>query len=353
MAKPNDYIVGVDEPPPQVETFTAADLMQMNLPEPRWAVPGVLPEGLSILAGKPKLGKSWMLLGLALAVAMGGVALGGIEVEQGDVLYLALEDTKRRLQNRLNKPLRCQNAAPPKRLTLTTECPRQNERGLDWLKVWLATHPQARLVIIDTLGRFKPKQLTRGDSYDQEYADGAELKAVAGKEGLCMEVSHHCRKASALDPLDEVRGSVALSGVADGILVLRRERGQLDASLQITGRDVEEQELALKWEPEYCQWNILGNADEHRMSKERTDVLDLLRREGQPLTPTQVARGLGKKVSGVKSMMFRMADEGKLQSLGSGKYWILSNQRDLGICSNGRVHGNDSNPSNPSNPFRD
>jgi hypothetical protein len=87
------------------ETFTAADLMALELPPMRWAVPGVVPEGVTLLAGKPKVGKSWFTLGHGVATAAGGVALGTKPVEQGEVLYLALEDNRRRLQGRLAKIL--------------------------------------------------------------------------------------------------------------------------------------------------------------------------------------------------------------------------------------------------------
>jgi RecA-family ATPase len=86
-------------------TFTAAELMAMELPPVRWVIPDILPEGVTFLAGKPKMGKSWMALGLGIAVATGGVALGTKQVEQGEVLYLALEDNRRRIHNRLNKLL--------------------------------------------------------------------------------------------------------------------------------------------------------------------------------------------------------------------------------------------------------
>ena len=87
------------------ETFTAANLMALELPEARWAVPGIVPEGVTLLVGKPKLGKSWLTLGLGVATATGGVAVGTKRVEQGECLYLALEDNRRRLQKRLTKLL--------------------------------------------------------------------------------------------------------------------------------------------------------------------------------------------------------------------------------------------------------
>lgn len=98
-----------------LQAFSATDLMAMNFPEPRWAVRGLICEGLNLIVGAPKFGKSWFCLNLAVAIASGGKALGQIEVEKGSVLYCALEDTPRRLQSRLNIVLgvtRCPTASP-------------------------------------------------------------------------------------------------------------------------------------------------------------------------------------------------------------------------------------------------
>lgn len=99
----------VPVPPPKRErprtAWTADQLMAANFPEPKWAVPGILAEGVSLLAGPPKVGKSWLSLGLALAVAAGGQAFDSVPVQGGPVLYLALEDTPRRLQTRMGKLL--------------------------------------------------------------------------------------------------------------------------------------------------------------------------------------------------------------------------------------------------------
>ena len=102
-----------------VDTMTATELMTVEFEPTRWVVPGVLPEGLTILGGKPKKGKSWMALGLCEAVASGGVAFGTTRVEEGDTLYLALEDNKKRLQKRLKKVLDGHPA--PERMHLATE----------------------------------------------------------------------------------------------------------------------------------------------------------------------------------------------------------------------------------------
>jgi len=127
----------------------------------RWAVPGILPEGVCILAGKPKVGKSWLALDLALSVGAGREVLAMIPVEPGPVLYLALEDTARRLTKRLR--ILCREA-PPSCVEIITECPRLGMGGEDVLQGWLRDHPEARLIVIDTLARFPARRISRGHS---------------------------------------------------------------------------------------------------------------------------------------------------------------------------------------------
>ena len=228
------------------ETVTAADLMATELPPVRWGVRGVLPEGVTLLAGKPKLGKSWLALGLCVAVAAGGVALGTRQVEQGDVLYLALEDNRRRLQKRLGKML-CGPA--PEGLEIATAWPKLDEGGVEALGAWLGEHPEARLVAVDTLAKIRPR--TRGQNvYQDDYAALEELLPLAAEHEVAIVVVHHTRKMAAADPLDEISGSTGLTGGVDGVLVLKRDRGKADAVLHVDGRDIEEPaEFALKWMP--------------------------------------------------------------------------------------------------------
>jgi len=310
------------QPPPIVETFSAADLLSMELPPPRWAVDGVLPEGLSILAGKPKLGKSWLALHLSMAIAAGGVGLGEIDLEGGDVLYIALEDTKRRLQSRLRRLMGpTETRETYARLTLAHAWPRMEAGGLDAIEEWLDAHPGARAVFIDTWARFKPFRLAKGEAYDLDYADGTMVKSVADHRGVALVTLHHCRKLGAVDPLEEVSGSVGLTGACDNILVLRRERGQQDATLHITGRDVDEAKLALRFARENCLWQIVGDAETVRCTKDRQAILDLLR-SSKGMSPSEAAPLLGKTVNAVRKLLWRTAREGLLASR-DGKYSII------------------------------
>jgi hypothetical protein len=318
---------------PKVQPFTAADLMRMQLPEPRWAVEGIVPEGLTILAGKPKLGKSWLALNLALAVASGGLALGQIAVEAGDVLYLALEDTRRRLKNRLTRMLSAANAPAPARLYLQTAWPRFGDGGEDTLEDWLADHPAARLVVVDIFAKIRARRAGRGDLYDEDYLHGCTAKVIADRSNVALLMLFHCRKMGSEDPVDTVSGTLGMAGAADAVTVLTRERGKHDAALFITGRDIEERNIALKWDAAYGLWSIMGDADEYRLSQERRAVIQLFEREKRPLTPRQAAPLLGKKEPAVKKLLWEMAQAGQLRNDGSGRYTLS--------------YGNPSNPGNP------
>jgi hypothetical protein len=318
------------------EIITAAELHMMPLPDPRWAIPGIVPDGLSLLAGKPKLGKSWLALNLALAVATGGTALGSVQVAHGDVLYLALEDTKRRLKSRIEKLLAWQALGEwPATLCIATHWPRQDKAGLYELIEWLEEHPGARLIIIDTWPRFRPFRARGRDNYEEDYQHASELKALADKYDVAVQALAHCRKLDAPDPLDEVSGTLGLTGAADGVAVLKRERGQHDATLFLTGRDIEEREIALRWDPVFALWSILGEADEYRLSKERQGIIELLKTAGEPLTPKRAADLLGKNTNegAVRKLLWTMAKAGQIEGR-SGKYAIGNSGN------NGNAHQN-------------
>ncbi len=206
---------------------------------------GLVPEGLTILAGSPKLGKSWAAaLDMALAVASGGQALGGVDVEQGDVLLLALEDSDRRLQDRCRHLLGAGQPIPERLHRLTRLA--QPRRLLDTLRAFLNGHPGARLVIIDTLAKARPPAPPGVQQYDHEYAVAAALKQVVDAYSVALLVVHHTRKLAAGDFLAEVSGTHGLTGAADTVLVLGRGRGDADGVLKVTGRDVPEAEYAMR-----------------------------------------------------------------------------------------------------------
>jgi hypothetical protein len=308
----------------EAKTFSATDLMAIEMPPPRWAVPGLVPEGVTLLAGKPKLGKSWLALGLCVATAKGGLALGAEQVEQGSCLYLALEDNRRRLQRRLKKLLAGDTA--PAELHMATEWRRLSEGGTEDLERWLEEHPDCRLVVIDTLARFKPRTTGRRTQYDEDRDAVDPLAPIAAAHKVAILLVHHLREMESDDPLDMIHGSAGLTGGVDGALVLKRRRGQADAYLLADGRDIEKPvELALKWNADVASWTIIGDAQEHRISERRRRILEVLGNADEALGPKEVteilnAKGVGVKDGAIRELLSQMTKDGQLKNLGRGQY---------------------------------
>ena len=305
-------------------TMSAAALMDKELPPVKWAVSGVLPEGVAILAGKPKMGKSWLALGLCVSVAAGGYALGKIPAQCGGALYLGLEDQERRLQRRLKKILA--GDAAPGGLEVAWSWPRLDQGGAEALRTYLEDRPDLRLVVIDTLKKIRPRESGSRGVYDLDYEALEPLLPLAAEYGVAILVVHHLRKLEAGDPFDMISGSTGLTGGVDGALVLKRDRGKQDATLAIDGRDVEEPtELALRWDADIASWSLMGDAEEFRMSEERRGIVDLLRRVGEPLGPKDIAQVLGRNYGAVRVMLSEMVKDGLLASPSRGKYIPTNN----------------------------
>lgn len=302
-------------------TRAASDLMALQLPQPRAIIDGVLTEGVWILGGRPKSGKSWAALGFGVAIAAGGYALGNVAVEGGDVLYLALEDSELRLQSRLAKSLNGEPA--PARLHCATEWPRLDVGGLDELRVWLAGHPQTRLVIIDTLARARGRS-NRGNSgrlYDEDYEALEGLADLARAARVCVLVLHHLRKGGADDPVEALSGTMGLGGAADGIIELARRRGSNHAVLKIVGRDMPgDRELAIEWDEALAQWNLVGDAGEVILSRQRQAILDALTEAGEPLAPKDLAEVTEIQPGAMRRLLWAMAKSGQVERAGYGKY---------------------------------
>jgi AAA domain len=336
--------------------FSLQELLARQLPPVQWAIPDILPEGLTLLAGKPKLGKSWLALAMALAVAAGGVALGTYPVTQGEVLYLALEDNERRLQARAQQLLASMTTVPNS-ISFELRWPRLDQGGLLHLEEYLQTHPNVRLVVVDTWARISPKaQHHQRSQYEDEYAALIPLKYLADTYRVSILAIHHLRKMRGDDVLDEITGSIGLTGAVDGALILKRERGQHEASLFVTGRDIEhEQQLALRFDAQTSMWTLVGNAEEVRHTKERQDILDLLSEQfPEGMTPRQVAEALDKNYHTTRCLLRKLEVAGDIQHADSQYVAIpvenSRNQSDYSHQCNQRNQCNQCNQRNQSVP---
>lgn len=305
-------------------TFKSAeDLEKMDLPEISWIVPGIIPEGLTILAGKPKMGKSLLALGLSVAISSGGKAFSSIDLfeHQGSVLYLALEDNDRRMKQRLSKI--CMGEKFPKNLIYTTEIKRGTE-GVKSIRAWIEKNKEdARLVVIDTFVSFRGKASNKmTNEYERDSNDMELIQRLAGDFGIGIVIIHHLRKAIAEDDFDTISGTLGLTGKADTNLILKRTRGEADAVLMGTGRDLDEDiDIALKFDTSIASWVSLGNAGEYLISKEKKAIIDIISKsKDEPLSPKEIAETLGKRAYIIQTYLGRLMDDGLIVKTERGRY---------------------------------
>jgi len=303
-------------PPPAPRMQTAADLQRKTFAPVHYVVPGFIGEGLTIFAGRPKVGKSWLALDAVLAVASGTDVLGR-KVEQGDVLALMLEDNERRLKTRIQKivgPF----AEWPSRFTYATEWPRVDEGGLDKIRAWIKSVSQPRLIVVDVLARVRSQQQGRQAQYEADYQAIAGLQAIASEHRVAIVVVHHLRKSGSEsgDAIDKISGTLGLSGAADSLLVIDRDGAGI--TLYGRGRDIEEIEAAVEFDRADCRWRVLGKAAEVRRSDERKAILDALMATGASMSPADLAAATGMPSNNVRYLLFRMVRDGQITKAGRG-----------------------------------
>ncbi|OBG36205.1 AAA family ATPase [Mycolicibacter heraklionensis] len=308
--------------------ITAAELHQEDFAELVQFVHGLITEGFGIVAGPPKLGKSWWTLNVALAIAAGGKVFGKVSVEQRDVLLLALEDSPRRLQGRIRAVWG--DGVPPYRLHILTKVgPRLL---IPTITAWLMKHPRG-LVILDTLGRARQQRNRGDDAYLADYQAGVALKNIVDAfPGSALLGVHHTRKASSDDFVDDLSGTLGLAGAADYVLVLRRQRNSTEATLQVTGRDAPEGEYAFTVTE--GMWTLAGNElsdaateaqhrrDSKRYGERALEVVAVVNRRAPAnhTTAADVAEALGLDNDQARVYLNRLAKADRIAKVGVGAY---------------------------------
>lgn len=306
--------------PPEIVRM--GDLMKTVFAPVKWAVPGILCEGLTVLAGKPKLGKSWWALNIALTIAAGGKALGSADTAKGEVLYLALEDRLRRIQGRAKKLLSGLDIEANNNLSIATHWPKQIHGGTGYLAEWLEKANNPRLIVVDVWAKYRAASSGRRNAYDEDYEAASEVKEMADKHDCSVLLLHHCKKGKAEDVVEEVSGTLGLSGCADGILVMERTRGENEAILHITGRDVDEQQMALVFEPETCCWKSDGDAKTRTASKIKNKILEILKKHpGGKFTAPEMTLKVDEEYDSVRKTLSRLTDEGLIAKNGTFYSW--------------------------------
>jgi AAA domain len=302
--------------------FSAEALRTEEFPPLTWIVTNILPaEGVALLCSKPKLGKSWWVLDLCLGCTMNRLILGTIKPKQGDVLYLALEDSKRRLQRRISKLLPTFGGKWPERLSIKTEWRRLHEGGLDDIRAWYeATKKNGGnpiMVAVDVLAKVR-KPTGNRQLYEADYEALAGLTALANELGICILVVTHVRKMAADDLMETVSGSFGTTGAVDTILVMASKAS--GTVLDVRGRDVESAEFAIQFSKSTCRWTILGTAAEVHVSDQRAKILSALKEAGELMTVAALKGATGMTGNAVEALLSRMAKDGAIKRVAKGEY---------------------------------
>ena len=327
MAGRHNGSTAVARPEPQ----TATDLLAEAIPPPAPIVENLMHEGMLLLGGKSKRGKSWLMFDLALSVATGKPVWGHFPVDAPQpVLYLALEDGKARIQRRLRAIQPDIEAAD--NLHLLYAFPLLTDGGIEGLRHYIETR-HFRLIVIDVLAKVEPA--ARGSSektYHDIYGMFAPLQALHRQYPFCLALLTHLRKAEADDVFDTLHGSVAYQGAQDVLWVLER-RPQDEAGV-LHGRDKDAEDRALHVAFVDGHWEYVGDGDELKVSRERQAIQEVLREESRPLSAAEVYRllsGRGRGYEAVRKNMRRMATDGQIMRVNRGRYAALQDASQGGI----------------------
>lgn len=304
-------------------TVTTADFLEEEFPEPTWTVDEMLSAGVSVIGGAPKIGKSWLVLQLAHAVATGTQFLGQ-DVDQGGVLVLVLEGNKSFFQERVRKVLRDDR---PTNIHLAFDSDRLHSGLEDQIDDFLTGYPGTKLVIVDTLVRVHPRRASGRTQYQDDAATlrGMELLSRSHPEVAFLFV-HHTREMDADDPLDALSGSRGLTGTIENGWILGKPKGVATPVLQTSGRNLPEpKKLAVEFDLETCLWSLKGDARKYPTGRTRRAIIEYLEQAGaEGSTSGDITKNIvettGAQGSSVRKTLTRMCDAGQVQRTDGGVY---------------------------------
>lgn len=295
---------------------TLAELMAETIEPIRFVVEGLIPEGLTIFAGKPKLGKSWLALLVSLCVCAGNKVLNH-PTRQAETLYVSLEDGKGRIQDRVRMLGGDELGEALEQFHYRTTWPPLSAGGIEALDQWMVDHPETRLIVLDTFGKARGA-LKGKDKYQEEYELAGRLQTFASTHRVAVVIVHHIRKQGADDWLEAISGSQAITGAADAILGLFRERGQMDATLRLVSRDIDEKDIALKFDNGL--WESMGDAGLYRTTVERSAILQAIKDLGGQGKVSDIASLVEKTSANTSKLLTGLADEGLVVKVSYGVY---------------------------------
>lgn len=288
---------------PRKTRWTIAELYDTEFPEQKWIVPEIFTEGLTMLAGRPKVGKSWLALQIAAAVSTGGKVFNK-DILPGRVLYYALEDSPRRLKDRISKLQIPRDA----KITILQETRPLQGRGYDDLGAEIMDGGYS-YVVLDTLTRALPGV----DQNEQRIISPimAKLQTMAHEQNCCLLLIDHHRKPNGINPdeIDDALGSTAKTAVCDEIAGIFKRQGVMGASFKATGRDIEPIDLRIMFDHETACWQLLGESSELEINDRESEILAALD-EGGKLPLMSLAKFTGQDKGNLYRRLADMVNRG-------------------------------------------
>lgn len=318
---------GVQYPTPT----TAITLLGKQFPPLRCFVEELLAEGLTILAGKPKKGKSYLALDMSLSIAVGREAFMKFPTERSHVLYVSLEDGERRLQRRLRaiQP----NLATPQGLDFLYEFPRLGDGALEALAHYAHTY---HVIIIDVIGRILPTQTQARKSLSeyQEITDVlGPIQQLAQDNRIAIILIDHLRKASAEDSGDAIMGSQGKIGAADHALIYSRKGEEKDGVLEVIGRDLEQEKFVLSMVNGHLEF--LGKGEIYELDSEQNKIIRILSEEARPMGIPEIMRAMGLNSDAhymrFRQVMSRLYADDRIGRTKRGLYRMYGDDREEGV----------------------
>lgn len=250
--------------------ISARELQQMKIEPPEWLIPDILPVGLTLLVAASKIGKSWMSLQLCLAISQ-GLPFMGFPTKKAGCFYLALEDSRARLSTRLNLMLGQQVA--PEHFSFDTAASPIDNGLFDELDQALKRDPEIKFIIIDTLQKVRGGSKKNELAYATDYREISEIKKYTDKHHIGILLVHHLRKMNDdADVYNKISGSTGIMGVADTIWIIdKKNRSDDTATLHMTGRDIEEKEIVIRFDKPTYEWRLVGTAEEEEEKRRKRE----------------------------------------------------------------------------------
>lgn len=293
--------------------MSASQLGSKNIPQIEWLIEKILPKGLTIVAGRPKVGKSFLTLNIACTISEGLKFLNKYPTKKRKVLLVTNEDSERRIKNRLSKIKYNKDNLlfyfEPFQFSGDFEEPLKN----------VLQESKIDFVIIDTLVKAIKMKNSKKNQYYSEYEIFGKIQDVCRKLNIGIILVHHTRKAHSDHDIDKILGTTGISGAVDTVWILEKQKPYY-FRLAIQGKDVNEIDLSIKSVGNIGNFIIDENYNEYNITPERTEILDLFGNNGKTLTTGGIADLVGKSKSNISNMLVKMVEDGLLEKTNYGQY---------------------------------